>query len=294
MRDERAFDRMPPPGDMPDPNEGLSTPDDIERFDDLAYGPDPVWQILDVYRPKEAAGEVLPVIINIHGGGWTSGDKEMCQFYCMSLAQRGFAVVNFTYRLAPAYKFPAGIEDTNLVAAWVLAHADAYGFDTDHIFAVGDSAGGQMLGVYAAICTNPSYAASFDFTVPDGFRLTAIALNCSIYSWPPLAELDPRTAQTMQALLPAPVTDDSLARISVVNHITEDFPPTLYMTCTRDFEKEQAPLLGAKLLEKDVPHTFLYYGDSRTDLGHVFHLNIKSDIANRCNEAECSYFKEFL
>ena len=55
---------------------GLTTPEDIERFDNIAYGSDPVWNLLDVYRPKEQKGK-LPVIVNIHGGGWVYGNKEI-------------------------------------------------------------------------------------------------------------------------------------------------------------------------------------------------------------------------
>ena len=106
---------------------GLRTPEDITRFDDIAYGSDPKYQLLDVYRPKGAEGP-LPVIISVHGGGWVYGDKEVYQFYCMSLAERGFAVVNFSYRLAPEHKFPASLEDTNSVCAWVMENAEKYGF----------------------------------------------------------------------------------------------------------------------------------------------------------------------
>lgn len=56
---------------------------------------------------------MIPVIVSVHGGGWGYGDKERYQYYCMSLAQQGFAVVNFSYRLASKYKFPAPLEDTN-------------------------------------------------------------------------------------------------------------------------------------------------------------------------------------
>ena len=95
---------------------GLKTPEDVKRFDDIVYGEDKVWQSLDVYRPKATnIEEKLPVIVSVHGGGWVYGDKEGYQYYCMSLAQRGFAVVNFSYRLAPESKFPASIIDTNLV-----------------------------------------------------------------------------------------------------------------------------------------------------------------------------------
>ena len=82
------------------------------------YGEDKTWQILDVYKPKSAEGK-LPVIVNVHGGGWVYGTKEVYQFYCMSLAQMGFAVVNFNYRLAPENKFPSSVEDTNSVFNWI-------------------------------------------------------------------------------------------------------------------------------------------------------------------------------
>ena len=80
---------------------GLTTPEDVVRYDGIRYGDDPRWQTLDVYRPRAAGDGVLPVIVSVHGGGWVYGDKTVYQFYCMSLAQRGFAVVNFSYRLAP-------------------------------------------------------------------------------------------------------------------------------------------------------------------------------------------------
>ena len=55
---------------------GLTTPDDIVRYDDIAYGPDPKRQSLDVYRPKAEEGKKLPVIVSVHGGGWVYGDKN--------------------------------------------------------------------------------------------------------------------------------------------------------------------------------------------------------------------------
>ena len=109
---------------------GLQAPKDIVRFDNLPYGTDPRWQTLDVYRPKNAGGTALPVIVSVHGGGWVYGDKNLYQHYCMSLAQHGFAVVNFSYRLAPRHKFPAALQDTDAVFHWVMAHAEDYHFDT--------------------------------------------------------------------------------------------------------------------------------------------------------------------
>lgn len=273
---------------------GLTTPEDIVRYDDIVYGADPKQQSLDVYRPKAAAGKKLPVIVSVHGGGWVYGDKERYQFYCMSLAQRGFAVVNFTYRLAPENQFPAPLEDTNLVMTWILAHGEEYGFDLTHIFAVGDSAGAHLLGLYAGICTNPDYAAEFAFQPPAGFAPTALGLNCGAYVIDMHGKnSDENTQHLMLDFLPGKGTEHEQALIDVTNHVTPNYPPVFLMTCTGDFLKDQAPLLAAKLAEQDVPFVYRYYGDAAHELGHVFHCNMRMEEARICNDEECDFFRRF-
>ena len=192
---------------------GLSTPADIVRYDDIVYGPDRRRNVLDVYRPRGAGGK-LPVIVSIHGGGWVYGDKERYQYYCMSLAQHGFAVVNFTYRLAPKFKFPAQLEDANRVFSFVPSNAERYGFDTEHVFAVGDSAGAHLLSLYCCLCTNPDYAAQYPFRVPAGFVPTAVALNCGVYEIRVESKKD-HPARLMADLLPDGGTEEELRRISL-------------------------------------------------------------------------------
>lgn len=271
---------------------GLTTPADIIRFDDIPYGPDPAQQSLDVYRPRSGDGKKLPVIVSVHGGGWVYGDKERYQYYCMSLAQRGFAVVNFTYRLAPENKFPASLEDTNSVFTWVLANGEAYGFDTGHVFAVGDSAGAHNLGLYSSICTNPSYAARYPFQPPRGFRPAAIALNCGAYHID--VSKNDLTAALIGDLLPEKGSPEELELIDVLRHITGAYPPTFFMTCTEDFLKDQAPLLAAVLQAEDVPYICRYYGDKEDRLPHVFHCNIRLEDAKLCNDEECEFFRKYL
>lgn len=273
---------------------GLFTPDDVIRYDDIVYGTDSEWQVLDVYRPKKEEGKKLPVIVSVHGGGWVYGDKGVYQYYCMNLAQRGFAVVNFTYRLAPEHKFPAPIEDTNLVFTWVLNHADEYGFDARHIFAVGDSAGAHILGLYTAACTNPKYAAEYAFEIPEGFAPLAIALNCGKYviNW----EEDPADEQVrllMKDFLPKQGNKRELKLVNVCRHVTKNYPPTFIMTSVGDFARDQAPVLAERLESRNIPFVYRFYGDWEHKLGHVFHCDIKSDEARLCNDEECNFFKEF-
>ena len=186
---------------------GLTAPDDVIRYKDIAYGKDSAMQVLDVYRPKDTEGN-LPVIVSVHGGGWVYGDKELYQYYCMSIAQRGFAVVNFTYRLAPEYQFPAPMEDTNSVFAWILDNKDKYGMDVANLFAVGDSAGGQILSLYADICTNAEYAKEYNFQVPEGLKIKAVALNCGQYNMEDTSDM---TRQLMDEYLPGKGTTPEYA-----------------------------------------------------------------------------------
>ena len=271
---------------------GLTTPEDIVRYDDIPYDHLSHWQALDVYRPRAAEDQVLPVIVSVHGGGWCYGDKDRYQFYCMSLAQRGFAVVNFSYRLTPEYKYPAHLEDVNAVFHWVLDHAGKYGLDADRVFAVGDSAGAHMLALYCCLCVDPGYAARYGFAPPKGFRPVAVGLNCGVYDIRGRAEAGKESI--IKDLLPGGGTAEELALISPLDHMTPDFPPTFLMTGNDDFLKDQAPLLAARLTELDVPFIYRLYGDKDTRLGHVFHVDIRCANGTLCNDEECDFFRRFL
>lgn len=276
-------------------DEGLTTPEDVLRFDDISYGPDPRWNFLDVYRPKDEAGR-LPVIVNVHGGGWVYGDKELYQFYGMSLAQRGFAVVNFTYRLAPEHKFPAPLEDTNMVIAWMYENQQKYGLDMGHVFMVGDSAGAHLCSLYSAICTNPEYAGNFDFQAPHDFRPMAIALNCGAYH--PLGEEplmgEGQERDLMEDFLPEKGSPKERFLINAPGHVTEDFPPVFLMTCVGDFCLSQAPAMEAALKEHQVFYEYKIYGTEEEPLYHVFHVTIQEPEGQRCNDQECAFFRKMM
>ena len=277
---------------------GLTEPDDVIKFRNIPYGDDPVWNLLDVYKPADKKAELLPVIVNVHGGGWVYGDKELYRFYCMSLAQHGFAVVNFSYRLAPETKFPAPMEDVNAVFTWIADNAAEYGLDLNHLFALGDSAGANLLGLYACVLTNPAYAARYDFTAPaDRIRLQAVALNCGafrmqhIYADP---EETPEVVALMEDLFEHGFGTEESYMISVTNHVTPAFPPTFLMTSSHDFLKDQAPLMAAELLRCNVPFTFRFYASPDKPLLHVFQCNMKLKEAMQCNDDECAFFRAFL
>ena len=200
--------------------------------------------------------------------------------------------MNFTYRLAPRHKFPAPLEDTNAVFHWLLHNAEIYDIDTTRVFAVGDSAGAQLLALYSCICTNPSYAACFDFSAPERFAPTAIALNCGTYEVK-FGDKKDLAANLMADYLPGKGTEEERELNDVLQHITKGFPPCFVMTCEGDFLVEQAPLLTGRLQELGVQAEYHYYGDKEHLLGHVFHCDVRSSYAQQCNRDECNFFKSF-
>ena len=271
---------------------GLTTPDDVKRFDDISYGSDRKWQILDIYRPKDLEGK-LPVIVSVHGGGWVYGTKEVYQHYCMSLAQRGFAIVNFNYRLAPEHKYPAQIEDTNAVLKWILENGDTYGLDTDNIFAVGDSAGGHLLSVYAAMLNDRSYADRYGIDTPQGFQFNAIALNCGVYHQAYTKKKN-LTLRLMNDVLPKDWGEKDLNLFNSIDKVKPGYPPVYLMSSNADFLVDQVPLMQTQLINNDIPYVVKVYGDEKNILGHVFHVNTRLKNAALCNDEECAFFRSYL
>lgn len=119
---------------------------------DIAYGPDRL-QKLDVFTPDGAKGKKLPVLLFVHGGGFTRGDKHGA-FYPDNItlwaAKNGMVGVNIDYRLAPKDPWPAGVEDLASAIAWTKTHIAHYGGDPNFIVLFGHSAGANHVADYAA------------------------------------------------------------------------------------------------------------------------------------------------
>lgn len=123
----------------------------VEEDCNLAYIADNTREhLLDVYYPQAGTGP-YPVIVDIHGGGWVYGYKELNRNYCHMLAHHGFVVFSINYRLAPHARFHEQIQDVFHALNWIQAHLGDYPADGGNLFLTGDSAGGHMALITAAI-----------------------------------------------------------------------------------------------------------------------------------------------
>jgi arylformamidase len=110
--------------------------------------------VLDIYTPEGAAGNSLPVMLWIHGGGWQAGDKSDVALKPKALTERGFVFVSMNYRLLPEVGMGELIGDVAKSAGWVHRNIAKHGGDPARIFVGGHSAGAQ---VAALICIDDRY-----------------------------------------------------------------------------------------------------------------------------------------
>lgn len=128
------------------------TPPEVEMIKDIPYMDDGnIYHLLDVFYPQGTAEtEKLPVIIDIHGGGWMYATKDLNEYYCRAIADRGFVVFSISYRLVPDVTVNEQLQDCMTALKWINDNMISYPCDTDSILLTGDSAGGQ-LSLYSAV-----------------------------------------------------------------------------------------------------------------------------------------------
>ncbi|MBA2466361.1 MAG: alpha/beta hydrolase [Sphingomonas sp.] len=114
----------------------------------LAYGREPRQQ-LDVWAPRRGGGAPLPVVIFFYGGGWDQGARGDYGFAGAAFAGRGFIAIVPDYRLVPAVRFPAFVEDGALAVRWARDNAARFGGDPRRITLAGHSAGAYNAAMLA-------------------------------------------------------------------------------------------------------------------------------------------------
>jgi acetyl esterase/lipase len=117
--------------------------------------PAPAWSEKRIPGPPDApevtiyivngssSGAPRPIILYIHGGGYTVGTARSSLRSVQELAQAvGCIVISVDYRLAPETRFPGALEDNYAALKWAHGHAEEFGGDPTRIAVMGESAGG--------------------------------------------------------------------------------------------------------------------------------------------------------
>ena len=147
----------------------------IERVADIPYGDAGRRNLLDLYH-HHARPSGAPVLIHLHGGGYTQGHKNSQSLPLLyRLASQGWVGVSTNYRLRPAAQYPDPLIDAKKVIAWVRAHGPEYGADPALVFVSGSSAGAHLAALAALTPNDPAYQPGFEEA--DTSVTAAIGLN---------------------------------------------------------------------------------------------------------------------
>ena len=133
---------------------------------DLTYSIIPGYRQLklDLYLPPGKRTGARPLVVYVAGGGWTAdrprnaGAIEDFPGIFVGLAKKGYVVASIRYRLSAEAKFPAAEHDTKTALRWLRANAAKYGIDKGRAVIWGSSAGGQLAGLAAVTCSDPTLA----------------------------------------------------------------------------------------------------------------------------------------
>lgn len=222
------------PGKMPPPP---AVPEGVQAYRDLQYIDDGHERHrLDLFVPQKAE-KPLPLIIWIHGGGWSGGDKSGCPPLRAGYTQRGFAVASINYRLSQHAIFPAQIEDCKAAIRWLRAHAKQYNLNAERFGVWGSSAGGHLVALVGTSgdvkefevganlnlssrvqCVMDDYGPTL-FTQMDAHRIPGATLVHDAAASP--------ESKLIGGLISDPANAAKVARVNPVTYVTKDDPPFL-------------------------------------------------------------------
>jgi acetyl esterase/lipase len=189
-------------------------------------------QTLDLYIPRATAAHLPPVVMFVHGGGMTSGDKAGINPVLLNaLASTGYAVASINYRLAPQFEFPAQIEDVKCAIRYLRANAQRYGVNGGQLFAFGTSVGGQLVAL--AGLTGSHSAFDVGTYLNESSNITAVADMFGPANLTETAEAG-YSASGVQKVFGINSSQGDLLRASPTHFVAPNAPPMLIIQGVND------------------------------------------------------------
>jgi acetyl esterase/lipase len=235
---------------------------DVTVYANLAYGTHPD-QVLDLCK-IEATNIPQPVLVLIHGGGWTAGDKSSYTDLCKQYAARGIATAAINYRLfnkvSKVNRWPSQIVDAQLAVRWLRVHATQHNLNATKICAYGDSAGAHLALLLGSLNTEwPSADAILHSEVSSS--VACVVNNFGPTDLPNSALPLLNTAKDLVATDIAIDMDNALKNASPLFYVNPSTSPTLIVQGNDDtlVPKFQSTSLRDAMLINGVKVEYLEY-----------------------------------
>ncbi len=249
------------------------TPPEVEMKKDIPYIDDGnLYHKYDVFYPQNTdPAAKLPVIIDIHGGGWMYATKDLNEYYCRELANRGFVVFSISYRLVPDVIVPEQLQDVMAALQCISEEMKNYPCDENNIMLTGDSAGGMLAAYSAVLLQSPE--------LREVFEVNAVNINIdALLLTSPVAYMKDGAISVYTKLLwgsdyKHKNTYNYMNFDEVIDYATE-LPPTYLITSSGDsLARKQTQKLAALLESKGVETTLKDYPKyNGKSLAHVYSI----------------------
>lgn len=233
--------------------EGTVLPISDTIIKNISYGKNAANQ-LDLYLPGNRSSDTRIVIL-IHGGGWSGGDRSELGFLAQGLKQRGFAVANINYRLSPQSddNYKMQLDDLSTLQKFLNDKATFYNYDPQKMYITGHSAGAHLALSFAYTRnTNGQIKAAGGMASPTDLVAGATE-NFGIVGTTIIA---PYLGAPLSA-----ATRKMYENASPIYHVTKSTIPTILFQGNFDIvvAPNQAVSLDYKLKQNGVPEKLVMY-----------------------------------
>lgn len=250
---------------------------------------------LDVFYPENTTSP-LPTVVWVHGGAWVSGDKNNVDNYLKILASHGYTVVGVDYSVAPEHQYPLPLTQVSDALSYLQDNAERLHIDQNKIVLAGDSAGSQIVAQVANLVTSPAYADEVGVHPPlAAQKLKGMLLNCGAYDLS-LPDYNGEFGKFLHTVLWAYsgkkdfLNDPTLQHASVVNYVTNAFPPTFLTAGNDDPLEPQSKEFASKLTSLGVPVSTLFYpADHQPKLPHEYQFDLDTEDGEKALEAMLAF-----
>lgn len=238
-------------------------PENVQLVRDVVYaeipGADgsapPIELKMDIAFAKQSDGKPLPVVVYIHGGGWSGGSKDHGLAFMVPFAQGGYFAATIDYRLSGVAPYPAAVHDCKAAIRFLRANAAELSIDPERIGVWGHSAGGHL----SALLGTSAGVAELEGDVGDADDASS-AVQCVVDMSGPTDLLRVASGDQAEGFLaewlggPVSARKAEATAASPVTHVDASDPPFLIIHGTADrlVPLEQGEILRDALQAKGV------------------------------------------
>jgi len=202
-----------------------------------------------------------PVLFEMHGGGFATGDAAKNDALRERICGRGIHVVGINYRKSPEHAYPVALNDVCAVIRWYWDNAEALGVSTHCFCVMGESAGGNLAAAAALRLKNDSHVIIKNQILHYPF-LDMLTAYDEVPHYP--QDFSKETAEAFNDLYCPPYLRSSpyVSPACADYRFLRGLPQALIVAAGNDYLKADAKRYARLLAEADVPATYLEMPDA--------------------------------